>query len=117
MLLVTGDSAELFEFGGFEFRPLAVPSRGSTEVLLWTVDVPEGGDGTPHSASKEEVFYVLSGSVTIQGQTAGVGDVIVVPPNTELSLTGGPARVLVATSVGIKGTLADGQTITPPWSV
>jgi quercetin dioxygenase-like cupin family protein len=116
-LLVTGNSAELHEFGGFAFRPLAVPSRGTSEIALWTVDVPEGGDGTPHSVSKEEVFYVLSGSVTIQGQTAGAGDAIVVPPNTELSLTGGPARVLVATSVGIKGTLADGQTITPPWSV
>ncbi|WP_281244926.1 hypothetical protein [Lentzea albida] len=39
------------------------------------------------------------------------------PPDTELSLTGGPARVLVATSVGIRGTLADGRTITPPWSL
>lgn len=116
-MLVTGDSAELHEFGGFEFRPLAVPSRGSTEIALWTVDVPEGGDGKPHTASKEEVFYVLSGSVTIQGHTAAAGDVIVVQPDTELSLTGGPARVLVATSVGIKGTLSDGTTITPPWSV
>lgn len=116
-MLVTGDSAASHSFGGFEFRSLAVPSRGSSEIALWTVDVPEGGDGTPHTASREEVFYVLSGSVTIQEQTAGPGDVIVVPANTELSLTGGPARVVVATSVGIKGTLADGQTITPPWSV
>jgi quercetin dioxygenase-like cupin family protein len=117
VLLVTGDSVEPFEFGGFEFRPFAVPSRGSTEIALWTVDVPEGGDGKPHTASKEEVFYVLSGSVTIQGQTAKAGDAIVVPPNTELSLTGGPARVLVATSVGIIGTLADGTKVTPPWSL
>ncbi len=116
-MLVTGDSAELHEFGGFEFRPLAVPSRGSTEIALWTVDVPEGGDGKPHTVSREEVFYVLSGSVTIQGHTAAAGDAIVVQPDTELSLTGGPARVLVATSVGIKGTLPDGTTITPPWSV
>ncbi|SDP76362.1 cupin domain-containing protein [Lentzea jiangxiensis] len=116
-MLVTGESAVTHSFGGFEFRSLAVPSRGSTEIALWTVDVPEGGDGTPHRASKEEVFYVLSGSVTIQGQTAGTGDAVVVPPDTELSLTGGPARVLVATSVGIRGTLADGRTITPPWSL
>ncbi|MFD9705787.1 cupin domain-containing protein, partial [Lentzea sp. NPDC059081] len=86
-----------------------MPSRGSSEIALWTVDVPEGGDETPHRASKEEVFYVLSGSVTIQGQTAGAGDAIVVPPDTELALTGEPARVLVATSVGIEGTLADGR--------
>ncbi|HUQ59604.1 cupin domain-containing protein [Lentzea sp.] len=116
-MLVTGESAVARSFGGFEFRSLAVPSRGSTEIALWTVDVPEGGDGTPHRASKEEVFYVLSGSVTIQGQTASAGDAIVVPPGTELSLTGGPARVLVATSVGIEAVLADGSTITPPWSV
>ncbi|GHH49008.1 cupin domain-containing protein [Lentzea cavernae] len=116
-MLVTGESAALHEFGGFEFRSLAVPSRGSSEIALWTVDVPEGGDGTPHRASKEEVFYVLAGSVTILGETAGVGDAIVVPADTELALTGGPARVLVATSVGIRGTLADGQTITPPWSL
>ena len=116
-MLVTGDSAATHEFGGFVFRPLAVPSTGSTEIALWTLDVPEGGGGQPHSVSKEEVFYVVSGSVTIQGRTAGPGDVIVVRPGVEFSLTGGPARVVVATSVGITGTLADGTTITPPWSV
>ncbi len=116
-MLITGDSAVPHSFGGFEFRSLAVPSRGSSEIAMWTVDVPEGGEGAPHTVSKEEVFYVLSGSVTIQGRTASAGDAIVVRPGTELSLTGGPARVLVATSVGIEGTLADGRTITPPWSV
>lgn len=116
-MLVTGGSATPHERGGFVFRPLAVPSTGTKEIALWTLDVPEGGDGQPHSVSKEEVFYVLSGSVTILGDTAGPGDVIVVPPDVEFSLTGGPARLVVVTSVGITGTLPDGTTVTPPWSV
>ncbi|SDH44220.1 Cupin domain-containing protein [Lentzea fradiae] len=116
-MLITGDSAVTHSFGGFEFRSLAVPSRGSAEIALWTVDVPEGGDGAPHVVTKEEVFYVLSGTVTIQGHTASAGDAVVVAPGTELSLTGGPARVLVATSVGIRAVIADGTTITPPWSL
>lgn len=106
-----------FEFGGFVFRPLAAPSLGSTEIAMWTVDVPENAGGQPHQVDKEEVFHVLEGKVTIQGQEAGPGDTVVVAPHTDLALTGGPARVLVATSVGITGVLHDGSTIVPPWSL
>ena len=118
-MLVTGESAVARSFGGFEFRSLAVPSRGSTEIALWTVDVPEGGDGTPHRASKEEVFYVLSGSVTIQGQTASAGDAIVVPPAVSFALAAAgeePLRAICCLPVGGQGRLGDDAPFTPPWA-
>lgn len=115
-MLVTGDSAAEYEFHGFKFRSLAVPSRGSTEIAMWTIDVPEGADSAPHTVDKEEVFYVQSGSVEIQGHVAGPGDVVVVAPHTELAVRGGPAHVIVATSVGVSGVL-NGERIQGPWSL
>ncbi|WP_433267577.1 cupin domain-containing protein [Actinosynnema sp. CS-041913] len=106
----------MFERNGFVFRPLAVPSKGSTQIALWTVDVPAGAIGEKHQVDKEEVFHVLDGHVTIHGADAGPGDTVVVPPFTEFELSGGPAKVLVATSVGITGRVGD-VTITPPWSL
>ncbi|GLZ32574.1 cupin [Lentzea sp. NBRC 105346] len=117
MPLATAAAAPVFERHGFVFRSLAVPSRGSEEIALWTVDVPENADSESHQVDKEEVFYVLEGRVRIQGHEAGPGDVVICKPFTDLSISGGPARLIVATSVGITGILADGQKITGPWSL
>lgn len=116
MPLATAADAPVFEVGSLVFRSLAVPSRGSSEIALWTVDVPADTVGQTHQADREEVFYVLEGTITIQDKQAGPGDVVVVPPHTDLALVGGPARLVVATSVGINGLLG-GQKIIPPWSL
>lgn len=117
MPLATAADAPVFERGGFVFRSLAVPSRGSTEIALWTVDVPEGAESERHQVDKEEVFYVLEGKVRIQGVDAGPGDAVICAPFTDLTLVGGPARLVVATSVGITGILAGGEKIVGPWSL
>src|SRR5215213_4118698 len=106
----------MFERHGFVFRPHASPSHGgSTQLALWPVDVPADATSERHQVDKEEVFHVLEGRVTIHDIEVGEGETVVVPPHTDFQLVGGPAKVLVATSVGITG-LVDGQKISPPWS-
>ncbi|MCC8248082.1 cupin domain-containing protein [Saccharothrix luteola] len=107
----------MFERHGFVFHPHASPSRnGSTQIALWTVEVPADAKSERHQVDKEEVFHVLEGQVTINDVEAGAGDTVVVPPHVEFQLVGGPAKVLVATSVGITGLVGD-QRITPPWAL
>jgi mannose-6-phosphate isomerase-like protein (cupin superfamily) len=107
----------MYERHGFVFRPHASPSHGgSTQIALWTVEVPADAESERHEVDKEEVFHVLEGRVTINDVEAGAGDTVVVPPHVEFQLVGGPAKVLVATSVGITGSVG-GQVITPPWSL
>ncbi|MFI9012249.1 cupin domain-containing protein [Actinosynnema sp. NPDC053489] len=107
----------MFERHGFVFHPCATPSRGgSTQIALWTVEVPADAASERHEVDKEEVFHVLEGEVTINEVAAVAGDTVVVPPHVEFQLVGGPARVLVATSVGITGSVR-GQRLTPPWSL
>ncbi|MFD1152485.1 cupin domain-containing protein [Saccharothrix hoggarensis] len=106
----------MFERHGFVFHPHATPSRGgSTQIALWTVEVPANAESERHQVDKEEVFHVLDGRVTIHDVEAGRGDTVVVPPHTDFRLVGGPATVLVATSVGVTGSVG-GQRIDPPWA-
>ncbi|QFZ16343.1 cupin domain-containing protein [Saccharothrix syringae] len=105
----------MFERHGFVFKPHASPSLGSEQIALWTLEVPADARGERHQVDKEEVFHVLSGRVTVHGRDAGPGDTVIVPPHTEFELVGGPATVLVATSVGITGLIGD-QRLAPPWA-
>lgn len=123
MPLSTLAAAPVFDVEGFTFRPLAVPSRGSSELAIWALDVAPGARSEPHSMDREEVFVIISGSIaaTVDGQEvlAGPGDAIVVPPHAELQLGNAsadkPARVTAATSVGMIATLG-GNSFPPPWA-
>jgi mannose-6-phosphate isomerase-like protein (cupin superfamily) len=112
------------ELPGSRFTSLATPSRGSSENAVWMIEVAPGGDAVPHSLTREEIFVVLDGTatVTMDGTTkaAAARDAIVVPAGVEFTLrnTGEDAlRLIVCFPVGGRAVLADGTTITPPWSV
>ncbi|WP_158886388.1 cupin domain-containing protein [Amycolatopsis anabasis] len=122
MTLATLAEAPVFENGGFVFRSLGVPSRGSTELAVWTVEVAPGARSERHTVSREEVFVLQSGSVRIEVGDAvhelGPGDAVIAAPDTPLRLAnpgGEAARLTVCTSKGILGTL-NGRTIAPPWA-
>jgi quercetin dioxygenase-like cupin family protein len=108
---------------GTSFTSYATPARGSRELCAWRVEIPGRTRGVPHHVSREEVLYVLSGTVraTVDGQPedAVAGDVILVPAGSEFgadNLADGPATAWVTTSVGFAGVLPDGSWITPPWT-
>ncbi|KAA9165479.1 cupin domain-containing protein [Amycolatopsis acidicola] len=114
--------APRFENFGFVFRPLAVPSRGSTELAVWTLEMPPGATGERHTVSCEEVFVLQAGEVRFEvGDTVpdvAVGDAVIVPPGGSLRLSNpgsSLARLVVCTSKGILGTIK-GKTIVPPWA-
>ncbi|WP_018352550.1 cupin domain-containing protein [Longispora albida] len=108
---------------GFVIRTLAAPSRGSRELAMWELTLPGGGASLEHSVTREELFLVRSGrlTITIAGvdHAAGPGDVIMVPPATKFQIRNGSdteeVTGLVVTSAGIIGMLGD-RTISPPWA-
>jgi quercetin dioxygenase-like cupin family protein len=114
--------AKKIEFHGVTARPMAVPSRGSSELAIWHLEVEPGLRGEEHTVDREEVFVVRTGrlSGTLGGEPceAGPGDALIVPPGVPFRLRndeGESAHVLVCTSAGVRATL-NGQTIVPPWS-
>ena len=123
MPLSTFAAAPSFERDGFTFRPLAVPSRGSTELAVWIVELVPGACSEVHSMDREEVFVVAAGEVsaTVAGEEvlAAAGDAIVVPAHAVLQLRNAsprhPARLTAATSVGMRATVG-GASFAPPWA-
>jgi quercetin dioxygenase-like cupin family protein len=108
---------------GAVFHSYAAPARGSTELCAWRLEVQPGVTGMPHRVSREEVFLVLAGAVTVtlDGVAAdlGPGDVALVPAGSSLSVDNhgdDTALVWVTTSVGLEATTADGAVIRPPWT-
>ena len=123
MTLSTLADAPRFARDGFTFRPLAVPSRGSSELAVWALDLEPGAESEPHSMDREEVFIVVSGAVSAtvaeREVSAGPGDAIIVPAHATLRIGNAsdrePARLTAATSVGMRA-IVDGAPFTPPWA-
>ncbi|GAA1928400.1 cupin domain-containing protein [Streptantibioticus ferralitis] len=123
MSLSTLAGAPVFDRDGFTFRPLAVPSRGSTELAVWSPELAPGARCEPHQMDREEVFVVLHGEVSasVAGEEvlAGPGDAVIVPAQAVLRLSNAsaqvPAAVTAVTSAGMKATVG-GATFPPPWS-
>ncbi|WP_067539303.1 cupin domain-containing protein [Nocardia crassostreae] len=114
--------AQVFDMHNARFTSLIRPSVGSKELNVWTVEVQPGSTGVPHRIHREEAFVVLEGSVviTIDGESATLvpGDAAVANADSRIGLDNPgdqPAKVLVTTSVGFTGELADGTIVNPPW--
>jgi len=112
-----------FEAGAIHFRPLAVPSRGSAELATWRAELPAGASSGVHSLDHEQLMVVSEGAVTLHtgatAVTAHAGDVLILPPDTEVELrneTSSPASATVVSPVGFLAT-AGGHTFAPPWSL
>lgn len=70
MPLATLADAPTFSREAFTFRPLAVPSRGSSELAVWALEVAPGAVSEPHSLDREEVFVLHAGALaaTVGGE-------------------------------------------------
>ncbi|GAA3209144.1 cupin domain-containing protein [Actinocorallia longicatena] len=121
MTLATSAAATVIDNGDFVMTPLAVPSRGSVQLAMWTVTATGPSRSPVHSVDHEEVFYVQSGTftATIDGveHTAGPGDALMCPPGVPFFLASGEegAVVVAVTTAGMKGML-NGNVISPPWA-
>ncbi|MDX6430791.1 MAG: hypothetical protein QOE54_3157 [Streptosporangiaceae bacterium] len=123
MPVIHAPEAVVHEMHGARFTAYATPASGSKELCAWRLEVAGGTRGVAHTISREEVFLLMKGavSITIDGTvtTLAPGDAAVVPAGATLCLdndTDEPASAWVATSVGLEAVLADGTRITPPWT-
>jgi quercetin dioxygenase-like cupin family protein len=124
MPVIHAAEAVAHDMHGSRFTSYAAPARGSAELCAWRLDVPAGCEGTTHVVSREEIVFVLGGTllVTLGDEAAGVtcraGDAIVVPAGSSVRVDnpgGEPASAWVATSVGLEAVLPDGSSLSPPW--
>jgi mannose-6-phosphate isomerase-like protein (cupin superfamily) len=123
MPVIHADQAAVHAMHGSSFTAYASPARGSRELCAWHIEIPGHTEGIPHHVSREEVLYVLSGTIqaTVDGRAeqAAAGDVILVPAGSRFgvdNLGDRPASAWVTTSVGFRGVLPDGSWIAPPWT-
>lgn len=122
MPVIHADQAAVHQMHGTSFTAYASPARGSRELCAWHIEIPGHTEGVRHHVSREEVLYVLSGTIRAsldgQAEDATAGDVIVVPAGARFgadNLADEPATAWVTTSVGLLGVLPDGSWISPPW--
>lgn len=127
MPVVRAPDAVVHDLHGSRFTSYAAPARGSSELCAWRLEVPGGSTGVRHSVSREEVLYILSGTLRVTlgagpdqpgHEEVGAGDAIVVPAGSSLRVDNAshePATAWVTTSVGLEAVLADGSRISPPW--
>jgi len=120
--VIHADQAAVHQMHGTSFTAFASPARGSRELCAWHIEIPGHTEGVRHRVSREEVLYVLSGTIRAsldgQAEDATAGDVIVVPAGAQFgadNLADEPATAWVTTSVGLLGVLPDGSWISPPW--
>ena len=123
MPVIRAAQSVVHQLHGTSFTSYASPARGSRELCAWRLEIPGHTDGVPHHVSREEVLYVLSGTlrVTMDGDAteAAAGDVVLVPAGAQFGVsnqTGSPATAWVTTTVGFAGVLPDGSWFTPPWT-
>ena len=114
--------AAVHQVHGSTFSSFVAPSRGSTQLCAWRLQVPAGLTGAAHRPTREEVLLLLAGELTITldgtATDLAAGDVVLVPAGSELRVDGGTtdATAWVTTTPGLEAVMADGSRITPPWA-
>jgi quercetin dioxygenase-like cupin family protein len=123
MPVIRAADASVHHMHDTSFTSYASPAHGSRELCAWHIEIPARAQGVPHRVSREEVLYVLRGTlratVDDQPEEAIAGDVILVPAGSRFAadnLGDEPAAAWVTTSVGLAAVLPDGSWISPPWT-
>ncbi len=122
MPVIGSTEATTFETHGSRFSSYVAPSRGSSELCAWRLDVPADVEGVAHRPNREEVLLVLDGElwITLDGVHTELrrGDVALIPENSELRVDAGPlgATAWVTTTPGLEAVMGDGSRMIPPWA-
>jgi len=124
MPLIYAADAALFDVPDTQVMAYAAPSRGSTELCLWRIDIAPGSTSPLHHMDCEEVFMCVAGRavlVTAEGeQDVVAGDCVVLATGTDFSfrvLGAQPFSAFACIRAGGKATMADsGDTFLPPWA-
>jgi quercetin dioxygenase-like cupin family protein len=111
-----------FDLQGHLVAGLATPSLGARETIMYRLRVnPDSASLPAHRHDHEEVFHVLSGSITWIGDgeehPVHAGDTVIIPAGVlhSASATGEPADLLAAMPVGTLFIPEEGEGAVPPW--
>ncbi|MEP7033110.1 MAG: cupin domain-containing protein [Actinomycetota bacterium] len=122
MPIVKSDDAPEFDLAGVCIRGLSSPSRGALETMSYRVDLRPGQRLPEHTHDHEEVFHVLSGSITVsldgEETPLGPGDTVMIPPGvSHFSYADGSlaAAILAMMPVGTVMIRPGGERLAPPW--
>jgi mannose-6-phosphate isomerase-like protein (cupin superfamily) len=125
MNLITAADAAIFDVPDTHVIAYAAPSRGSTELCLWRIDIAPGSTSPLHHMDCEEVFLCLAGHAVVVTSAAEqrpveAGDCLVLAPGTDFSFRvvgDEPFQAVACIRVGGKATMAfSGDTFVPPWA-
>jgi quercetin dioxygenase-like cupin family protein len=122
MPILRSDDAPEFDLAGIRVRGLSSPSRGALETMSYRVDLQRGQRLPEHTHDHEEVFHVLSGTITVsldgEETRLGTGDTVMVPPGvSHFSYADGPqaSAILAMMPVGTVMIRPGGERLAPPW--
>src|SRR3954463_9146540 len=113
MHLITRSDAPSFDAGGTAVTAYAAPSRGSSELSVWQIELAPGSTSPRHQMDREEIFLGLDGDAVaeIDGSEhpLGVGDCLILPAGTDFPLHvpgRRPFRALACMPAGAQATMA-----------
>lgn len=122
MAILRSNDAPEFDLAGIRVRGLSSPSRGALETMSYRVDLQPGQRLPEHTHDHEEVFHVLSGTITVslgrEETPLGPGDTVMVPPGvSHFSYADGSEGcvILAMMPVGTIMIRPDGERAVPPW--
>ena len=125
MTVVRAADAPTFEVHGATITGAASPSRGSSQICLWRINLAPGSDVPAHILDHEEIFHALSGTLlaTVDGEQHRVrgGDTLIVRPGATLQISiphESRFQAVVVLPAGSRARFeAGGEPFTPPWAV
>ena len=65
MPIVRAADAVVHDMHGSRFCSYAAPALGSHELCAWRLEIPPGSKGVPHTVTREEVLFVLAGTLDV----------------------------------------------------
>lgn len=108
---------------GIRFSTLVAPRLGASDIAMCRVDIDPDAPATPHSLTREEIFFILAGDAAfhVDGtmHPARPGDTVLVPAHTEFAVANvgtDTLELLVALPIGGQLNLPDGTSFTPTWA-
>ncbi|WP_113698965.1 cupin domain-containing protein [Nonomuraea lactucae] len=123
MPVISGADAPTFALPHVTATGLAAPSRGATETCAWRFAIAPGMPADSHAVDREEIFVVLSGSLTaiIEGEehALSAGDALIVPAHTPFGIGNPhdePAELVAVLPVGGRAIMPGMAPFTPPWA-
>jgi mannose-6-phosphate isomerase-like protein (cupin superfamily) len=124
MTLIPAADAAIFDVPDTHVVAYAAPSRGSTELCLWRIDITPGATSPLHHMDCEEVFLCVAGRAVLvtsaEERQVEAGDCVVLSSGTDFSFRvvgDEPFSALACIRAGGRATMADsGETFLPPWA-